>query len=690
MQFPRYALALLASFTGLAGAATRTWPGAAPCDASLQACINAAADGDRIEIATQTPITEPVVIRKRSLTLTAADGYAPQFTGDGLFISNAEIGDDLDVRISRLNFANAYISATYSGTGTANLDLRELTLTYAPGSTGRLIRIYSAGGTVNASLYDNRLRGQPPDLNSGLMELVASASTLNVEAYYNRIESSAPGLAEGAGLFVDVHALTSVSGAGSIKLHGNRVQGAFSRGAFFVSEGLFTSTASAFDLRMYSNVAVCGSAGDGGGSGIDLVVANGTIDAQAINNTVSRCNRGLSVSNWDGAAAGRVTGTVYNNLVSAQRGIHFNAAQTPDLSNDYNLIDAPIPSSGGFTLGPHTILARANLVAAQTPRLRADSPARDAADTGMLGFGLIFNGLPLTDADGLRRIKNPAGSGPDKADIGAYEFGDISFAHSTAAANIDDYISTIDHPAGNDRPGADLFLTPNFDGGENSAVTFNRPFGVWYSGPRWTVFDQGFAAIPEHVDFDAFVPARGSGVFRHVADASNASGWTSQLDDASVNGLPDRIVLVTQNWSAGPVYNAHPVGVFYFSFGGPGAWLVANLDMTDDLPLGAGFNVYAQQPSPNAFRATATAANTLGSGLVLDHPLLNGTACAQPMVTRLFDGNPVAGHFDVDYDNGKWRIFSYDGMPAGTQFHVLVNPAQIDDCRDRLFADGFD
>ena len=59
------------------------------------------------------------------------------------------------------------------------------------------------------------------------------------------------------------------------------------------------------------------------------------------------------------------------------------------------------------------------------------------------------------------------------------------------------------------------------------------------------------------------------------------------------------------------------------------------------------------------------------------------------LVHRDIDGNPVPGHFDVDYHDGRWRIFAYDGMPAGTQFHVLVNPAQVAACDDVIFADGF-
>lgn len=681
MSFLRYALVLLASHAGLAAAETRTWPGAAPCNGTLQGCVDAAADGDRIQIATDSPLTQSIQMHGRRLTLTAADGFHPRFVGAGVSADNDAGGGDIELRLSRLRFESGWVTVGYFGSGTATVDLRELELTRPPGTTGDGVQIRAGGGTVEATLYDNRIHGLPPSANSGMIQLDALAGTMNVAAYYNRVVSSVAGSTDGAGILMDY----SNPATGTVKLHANEVRGSFGRAGIFVSEGLYSSTGATYAARLYSNVVV----GNGLGSGIGLAPRNGRIDAQLVNNTVTRVRTGVVGTNWDGATTPRIDGLIKNNLLRGERALFLNPGFGATLENDYNLFDG---ATVNVVPGAHTISAPAALVSDENPRLRADSPAIDAADTGTLGFGLIFNRLPVTDADGLRRIKNPSASGPDKADVGAYEFGDLSFVHSTGAANIGGHISTIDDPASNGRPDADLFLTPNFDGGDNPTVAFNRPYGLWYTSSRWTVFDQGFAAMPADVDFDAFVPAGGSGVFRHVADAANSSGWSSQLDDGSVNDLPDRIVLVAQNWSAGSVYNAHPVGVFYFSFGGPGAWLIANLDMTDDLPIGAGFNVYAQEPSPNAFRVTAGAANTLGSGLLLDHPLLNGTPCAQPMVTRLFDANPVAGHFDVDYADAdrRWRIFSYGGMPAGTQFHVLVNPAQVAACSDRLFADGFD
>jgi len=100
-----------------------------------------------------------------------------------------------------------------------------------------------------------------------------------------------------------------------------------------------------------------------------------------------------------------------------------------------------------------------------------------------------------------------------------------------------------------------------------------------------------------------------------------------------------------------------------------------------------GFNVYAQEPSPNAWRATATAPAT--NEIRLDHPLLDNTPCARPQATRLLGGSLISTHFDFNYSLGKWYIEGYSGIAPGEQFNVLIDPAQVFDCTDRIFADGF-
>ena len=673
------AILLTAAWPGAADAATRTWPGDPGCSGTLQACIDAATDGDRIEIATDIPITESIAMHARSLTLTAADGFKPEFQGVGIIANDSGGSVHIDVRLSRLRFTNGYVTATYASPGTANFDFRELVITRAPGATGNGITVIAYDGTVEAMLYDNRVSGRPLSPNGALVELSAQGGTLQASAYYNHVASTSTGLVDGSGIFVNVAA----GGGGTMKLHANQVRGSFSRAGIFVSEGLFTSTPSSFDARLYSNVVV--GNGTGTESGIALTPKDGTIDAQVINNTVTRVHTALSVTNWHEATTPLVDGEVHNNVLKAERAMFVNPAMAAGIDNDYNLFEG---ATVNFTPGPNTLAGPAGLVSDAQPRLAAGSPAIDAADTAMLGVGIIFNGLPLTDADGLRRIKN---TGANSADVGAFESGDDSFLHATAAGT--SHISWIDHPATNGQPGADLIVTPNYEGdGSNPGVPYPHPFGTWYFGSGWSVFSEDLAAMPPYVDFDVFVPAPGSGVFRHTASAANISAWSTVLDHSSVNDLPDRIVLATQNYSAGGQYNAHPIGVFYFSFGGPGSWLIANLDLESgvDMTEGAGFSVYAQEPSPNAFRVTATAGNTTGNAIRLDHPLLDGTPCAQPVATRLFDGTAVTGHFDLDYYAGHWHLFAYSAMPLGTQFNVLVNPAQVAACNDVIFADGYE
>ncbi len=59
----------------------RTYPGAAPCAGTLQACIDGAGSGDVIQIASSTLIEEDLTIAK-SITLTAADGFTPELGGE--------------------------------------------------------------------------------------------------------------------------------------------------------------------------------------------------------------------------------------------------------------------------------------------------------------------------------------------------------------------------------------------------------------------------------------------------------------------------------------------------------------------------------------------------------------------------------------------------------------------------------
>src|SRR5687768_6848833 len=82
--------ALLLCFASGASAALRTWPGVAPCNTTLQACLNAAGAGDVIDIATNVPIDESLSTAQ-SLTIRAANGYSPRLAAGRSLVANPPV-----------------------------------------------------------------------------------------------------------------------------------------------------------------------------------------------------------------------------------------------------------------------------------------------------------------------------------------------------------------------------------------------------------------------------------------------------------------------------------------------------------------------------------------------------------------------------------------------------------------------
>lgn len=664
-----------------AAAVTVYWPSAAPCNSTLQACIDATPNGNTVSIETDTPIDESLNLYNRSIALVAGDGRRPSLTsGNWIAVGSAPILGDQAVTLRGLRLSNSYVRAVYLGTGTATFDFSGLVLTQTIGSP-TYIRIEArAGNTVDARLYDNRVTGSTASGDAGSIELVNAGGTLNAKAYFNHITSTAIGAADGAGIRIDV----TGGGGGTLKLHGNTVRGSYLRGGIYAIEGQGSASASDFNLRAYNNVVVCNAGSSASGNGIGTVVNNGRIHALVYNNTLTRCYTGIfATQQVGGGGAAEIAGQVKNNLIVGERGLAFTAAITPSFPNTHNLLNV---ASSPTAPGASSITLDAKLVSLEQPRLRPNSPAINAGDNASLGLGIILNGLPTTDADGLRRFK---GDTANDADIGAYESGDRHALHLTGTNNIiSGYITRIDDPVLNNLAAGNPLATPNWNA-SGSGISNNNTFGIYYFDNRWLLFNQDRTTpLPQRAAYNLFVPAPGGGSFRHVSSAANSSGYITRMDASGVNNLPDRIILVTQNWNAGAnVYNAHPIGIRYVPSGSDGRWDIVNIDLASggEMPLNAGFNVYAQEASPNAFRYTVASA-----GGFLDHPLINDVPCAQLHVTRLYNGTAVPGNFDVYYGNsGRWYIFSYTTAPIGTQYNVVVDPAQVYECTDRIFAGDF-
>ncbi len=90
-------------------------------------------------------------------------------------------------------------------------------------------------------------------------------------------------------------------------------------------------------------------------------------------------------------------------------------------------------------------------------------------------------------------------------------------------------------------------------------------------------------------------------VFVHRATSESVSSNSTYLDNRLINGNPDAILSVTQNWNPGGdggTYNAHPIGIWYD--GSAEKWAIANEDRAA-MPEGAAFNVVVAE-NPTARR----------------------------------------------------------------------------------------
>ena len=170
------------------------------------------------------------------------------------------------------------------------------------------------------------------------------------------------------------------------------------------------------------------------------------------------------------------------------------------------------------------------------------------------------------------------------------------FVHKATTGNTSGHITTIDYPLTNNKPNAILLVTPNWNPGGVGGTYNNHPIGVYYTGGKWTIFNQDFAAMPPNAAFNVIVPRPGPGeaVFVHQASAANTASHVTYIDHPLTNGNPTALVLVTPNYNPGGVggtYNNHPIGVYYSS--PTKKWAIFNQDLAN-VTVGASFNVYVK------------------------------------------------------------------------------------------------
>jgi len=412
MLFP-LALASIAP----AGAATRTWPGAAPCATTLQACIAGADAGDVVEVASDGPINESLEIFGKSLTLRAAAGFSPVLqAGQSTDVIDAfGANTQVAIVIEGLTVRDGTITAYQGGSGAFGVTIRN-NVVEAGGLDANFtaIRVTTFGATptgpVNVAIVDNDIRlgflgGD--DIGAIGIEDLPGPTIATIER--NTVGDGGPSSTYGA-----IRA-RNVAGVADLLLRNNRIAAAgYNGGIVLVQDG----AGGTLDARVLNNL-VTGAIDFTGPQpgGVSLLASAGTLHADVFGNTLVGNDTGFIASKGAGAS---LTGTLANTLVAdnASRGVIIGAAAGADFANEHDLVFGN--GTDDFTPGAGTVQADPSFVGAGDFHLRSDSPARDA------GNSAFTTDIPV-DLDGAQRVVGAA------VDIGAWEVGDAIFANGFEA-----------------------------------------------------------------------------------------------------------------------------------------------------------------------------------------------------------------------------------------------------------------
>jgi len=670
------------------GAVTRTWPGAAPCDSTLQACIAGSANDDTILIASNGPIDEALTIGVR-LTLRRAPGFRPRLA-EGRSITAGPSAWRLTIEGLRLTGGSILASPA----GPAEIRLIDNVLDAGVAGGGRIQVINdNVNNELDLEIVNNRLLGQRREDGLPVIRVVSSGLTTG-HVSFNRIE--APDVLPGRGIDVDL----GPSYASSVAVFNNRILGGFENGAIHLGsdEVLTTGSTNSLVLRAIGNAVSCPGRGIGETIGIRFATRfTASYNVQFLNNTVVGCSdTGITVDAIVGGSD--VSGFLSQNLMA---GNLYPASVSGNYAADFTFDRNLVHDNSFVGLPPsatNTVSADPLLFSNTSPRPGAGSPAINAANAALLQLVLAQAGLPQVDADGRRRT---IGAGQFGLDIGAFEFGD----------RIDQVVKT--SPVGNNlialnlpsEPDARPQISKVYNPAPGTEVENADPMAVFELGD-WFAYAMA-ATTPQGSTLNLFVPGVQSGFgsnFLHVSTAGNSSGPETRLSQTFLNGRgPDEaIVLATPAWQGG-AENARFSGVTYVCdpAGSPGSqcWAVTNLGIGEVMPEGVGFHVYAQDPSPNAFRHRV--GQTGLNNTRLDYHSILGNdplRCARPQASVYLpnSGQAVNAAWDFEHDGVRaWSIFSYGGpLPASAQFNVFVDQRAFEECvlsrQDALFSDRFE
>ena len=186
--------------------------------------------------------------------------------------------------------------------------------------------------------------------------------------------------------------------------------------------------------------------------------------------------------------------------------------------------------------------------------------------------------------------------------------------------------------------------------------------------------------------------------FIQTATSSNliGGGFITEINNAATNGNPNAVLFVTPVFNSGGVCGcvafSDPVAVYYAS--GDQKWGIADATISNNIPVGAQFNVMVvQKPSNSVFTATASASNISGNGFTLNQKSTVGKGTALLQVTQNYTPggrqvSSVNAHapglvYGLGPKGKDWDIQNLDNasMPIGAAYNVMVGSGSSNEAK---------
>lgn len=669
-----------------AGAATADWPSSsAPCNGSLQACIDGTPLPATIRISSTAPILTGTILLSNQQSLIAGPNARPRLQNGVIQIGLGVPGSGhSQVTVDNLILENTQIHVsigTNVNSDSQRLTLSQLKIENTTVSPAILIAPSDDASTKAVSIRGSSIKA--PQILRVSTGFQAKNLTVDLDNSLLRPQASA----QAAVMW------TTLKANSMLRLRRNRFEGQTGTPGKAIEVGtpdLPVESALA-SVWLERNVFV------GMRQPIQVNDNAGHLQVEIRNNSLTRFDTGIGLLR---GGPGVLTLNVANNLITQgiqAIGIVPSASSVPELTRSRNLYDAVgTPSIG---LEANAVLGNPLTRSSSNLRLTGYGPALDSADPAQ---------LPQTTITDFDRVVGTRGNGPD---IGAFEWTDtVSFAQQSSSAMISSNTwrlpTTIISPAREQIGFAQRLVS-----GDAAPLPANasKHLGLYLTGSEYRLFNQDGSPFPI-ASFRLLRTRIGSYSRDHVLiqraisqvgnPANNVTGNQTIIPASTFPaslGIADRLIpIILQRWdppfSAG-TFNNHAVGIARMGSG----FSVFNQDLAA-MPHDAGFHVL--MPAASAGYTLRIGSTQSSSALALSHDLLIDNECAHVYVTAAY-GDPlnpgtgsahvpaaIVARFDHRPDGGgQWLAARGDGLnfAPGTVLHAYIDPEVANQCREASF-----